>query len=355
MTTPFRLSLADSALSHVEACEHIGAAAVYWSRGATLYRGDTLEDIPRPVADLPLPLYDQVLSLTRIGRRAGRLSFYNVAPLHDGVFFTFDRCVGILKGNRVQYLDGMKRPTRVLRGGLAVTPEGEVYFGEYVFNDARHEIHIYRWRPRADAVEIAYTFRAGAVRHIHSVQWDPFTERLLIATGDVDDECRILLATPDFNTIESLGRGDEDFRAVCPLPTVNAIYYGTDAQYRQNRLFRIARDGGTPLPLADVNGPVFYCARFGKWQLFATSAEMCPSQTSPYAILYAIGPDDNVFEVARWRKDALSRKLFQFGIINFPTIAPGVRPKRLPLSGVSLRGLDATVMWLESITPGESN
>lgn len=298
------------------------------------------------MARLPVPVRLAPFAMMRLGRRLARLSFYNVLPVGEEVFFTFDRQVGVLRAGAARPLDGLVRPVRVLRGGVAVTPEREVFFGEYFDNRERQEVRIYRWRPGTGEVRVAHTFPPGAVRHVHCVRWDPVAGRLLIATGDVGDECRLLSATTDFSEIAVLGMGGEAYRAISPLPGAEAIWYGTDAQFRPNRLLRLDRCGGGPQPLAEVNGPVYYAAEFAGLRLFATTAELCPSQTSPEAVIHAVGTDGRVCEIARWRKDVLPGRLFQHGIIGFPVVAPGVSPAMLPFSGTALEGLDGRVMML---------
>lgn len=330
-----------------ETCEYIGPDAVYWSRGPLILVSDDLDSPTRHHVRLPRPLLRRVLATTRLGRRLARETFYNILPLADGrLFYTYATEIGFISPKGcVTPLTGRVRAHRVLRGGAAVLPDGSVVFGEYFNNAARDAVRLYRARPGDTEVTEIYRFASGAVRHVHSVRWDPVSERAIVCTGDLDNECRIIAFSPDFATHELWGAGSEDWRTISPQFAPDAIYFGTDAQFTPNRLMRYDRATGALGELAQVNGPVFYSAALPGGWLFATTAELCPSQTSPEAILYYIdAASEAVHILARFEKDRLSTRYFQFGILNLPL--SDTPQGRLPVAGVALEGLDAKFVLL---------
>ncbi|WP_137119545.1 hypothetical protein [Segeticoccus rhizosphaerae] len=218
-------------------------------------------------------------------------------------------------------------------------PDGSVLFGEYLDNAERGRIHVFRLPAGESKIEIAHSFAEGDIRHIHSVNWDPYAARVVIATGDVGDECKLLSFSADFTECAAVGEGGEDWRMISPQFTSDSIYFGTDAQYQVNAIKRYDRRSGMSISLAKVNGPVFYSAPCRQGWLFATAAEMCVSQTTPEAILYYVDPaDDTVTPIANFAKDYLSTKYFQFGLLSLPIIT---RPQEvIPISGTALKGID---------------
>ena len=304
-----------------QVAEYVGQDRVLWSRRATLYQSATPEGQRTRLGSVPRPPIRRLVGLIRPGQRLLREQFYNVIPVGDGLFFTYGNEIGVLRpGGRVDFVRGRARNARVLRDGVGVGPDGSLYFGDYHDNAERDEVPVYRLRPGALEVERAHTFKAGEIRHVHSVSWDPTLAALVVACGDVGAECKLVVLPVDGGEPYQLGGGDEQWRAISPQFTRSAIDFGTDAQFQQNHLYRFDRASGQLHPLAEVNGPVFYATRCRAGFVFATSAEGCPSQTSDEAILYLVRSDSTVSVVARFDKDALPTKLFQFGLVYFPTL-----------------------------------
>lgn len=324
-----------------ETCEYIGPEGVYWSRGPVILHSETLSGPVTPVAHIPRPMVRAVLASTRLGRRLARETVYIILPMGDGsLFFSYGTQQGIIRDGQVTFLLGMVQGSRILRDGCARLPDGSIIFGEYFNNADREVVRVYRIAIGATQVEEVFQFAPGEIRHIHAVNWDPVANRVVVTAGDIDDECRIVTFLPDFKDCQTLGRGSEKWRTIGLQFSTSSIYFGTDAQFTPNFLYRYDRATGELATLAEVNGPVFYSAAVPDGWLFATTAELCPSQTSPEAILYHIdASSETVCIVARFEKDCLSTRYFQFGILNLP-IMDSPQP-RVPVSGVGLRGLDA--------------
>ena len=323
-------------------CEHISSNAIYWSKGPQVLISDTIDGPTQRLARIPRPFLRRLLATTRLGRRLARETFYNIIPLRDGsLFYTYANEIGFIDPNGgVRQIGGRTRAHRVLRGGVCILPDDSIVFGEYFDNPERAPVRLYRVRPGEMAVREVYRFPSGTVRHVHSVRWDPISRRAIVSTGDLESECHIFAFDPNFTDFQTLGEGSENWRTISPQFGIEAIYFGTDAQFSQNCLLRYDRASGKLTELAQVNGPVFYSAPLPGGWIFATTAELCLSQTSPEAILYYIdAANETVSIVASFTKDRLSTRYFQFGILNLP-INSGPQA-RLPISGVALKGLDA--------------
>ncbi|WP_156092832.1 hypothetical protein [Rhodovibrio salinarum] len=221
-------------------------------------------------------------------------------------------------------------------------PDGSIVFGEYFSNHAREAVNVYRVRPGELNVEIVYRFPPGEIRHIHSINWDPYTERAFVATGDIGLECRIVAFDSDFKNFETIGSGTEAWRAISLEFSPDSIYFGTDAEYEQNYIYRYDRKSRDTHVLSKVNGPIFFSAALNSGWVFASVAEMCPSQCTPNAALYYVDAITNfVSPVIKFEKDCLPKKYFQFGMLKLPLLESPVNT--LPVTGMAVRGVRATM------------
>src|SRR5262245_16810143 len=131
------------------------------SRRNRLFRADDLRCKPDLVGVVPAPFWQRAIARTRLGQRLARFMFYNAIPLADvRVFVTFNRDLGIVDESGFKNIAGLHRPFRVLRGACAVNPRGAVFFGEYLYNETRESIRIYRWEPDRLEAETVHTFAA---------------------------------------------------------------------------------------------------------------------------------------------------------------------------------------------------
>ena len=239
--------------------------------------------------------------------------------LADGrLFFTFDRTIGTCRNGRFENLTGLVREARVLRGACAIDPRGDVYFGEYVGNPERHEIHIYRLPLGANRLEIVHTFAPGEVRHVHGIYADPVDDSLWGVTGDRGGECRMFRSTDGFRTIQMVGSGDETWRCVSLQFSPRSNYYGSDAEFIENYLYFVDRATHERTTLAAIDGPVYYSAALGDDLFFGVTAELCPSQQGRHGSLWHVRDDEPGTCVLSIGKDLLPVRYFQAGTWQFP-------------------------------------
>lgn len=301
------------------AVEWAEANNFYLSRGNQLFHTETLKSPFKKIAIVDAPMWKSSASRLRLAQRVLRFMFTNVVVLkNDELFITFDKSVGVVRGGEYFQLKNLTRPCRVLRFGCATDQKGDVFFGEYIANAERGEMRIYKYAPDADALEIAHTFPPDSIRHIHGIYFDKFSGALFCLTGDDEKECRILRSVDGFKTMETIGAGDETWRAVSVLFDENNIYYGMDAEYRANHIYKINRKTGERKSLGSVGGTVFYSKKIGADLFFTTTAENAPSQTENAAALWRVDAGDNLTQIASFKKDRFHPSLFMFGTIHFP-------------------------------------
>ncbi len=323
------------------AVEWAEPGALLLSRRNRLYRSTGAGAPLTEFAALPGPRWKAELSRVRVAQRLLRFLFYNVLKLPDGsLFTTFDKCVAVFRAGRFEVVEGMLRPCRVLRSACALSGDGNVYFGEYFGNTGRDVVHVYRYTPGSRLVEVVHSFTETPVRHVHGIYYDRYTETLWCMTGDDGAECRFSTTRDGFHSVETFGSGDESWRCVSALFTKAGIYYGTDAEFEKNRLYRIDRESGRRDVLGDLDGPVYYSHAVGDDLFFAVTAELCPSQVGRSATLWHVDAEDQLSRVESFAKDRLSVKYFMPGTLHFSR-GPGLGD-RFYLNGVGVRGENRT-------------
>jgi hypothetical protein len=204
----------------------------------------------------------------------------------------------------------LRRGTRPLH--ITAVPSGTVYWGEYFDNRERAEVHIYASDDRGENWQVAHTFAAGAIRHVHNIVFDPWGDCLWILTGDAGAECKVLRTSCDLRSIEVVLSGNQQARAVAAIPTPNAVYLATDTPLEANHVLRLSRSGKVET-IADLASSSIFGCRAGEAIFFSTMAE--PSAVNSTSAVQIIGSADqeNWQTLARWRKDAWPMRYFQYG------------------------------------------
>ena len=315
------------------------------SKANSLFHSTSLKPPFMRLGQFPAAWWRKGASHFRAAQRLLRFMFYNVVRLPNGdLFTTFDKHVGLFADGEFRSLPGLARPCRVLRAACAQNQKGEVFFGEYFSNQGRGPMHIYRLAPEGEKLELAYTFPAGSIRHIHGIYFDIFSGCLWCVTGDREGECRILRTSDGFNNIETVGEGDESWRCVSLLFTKESVYYASDAEFNQNHIYSLDRRTGERKIVAEIDGPVYYSQKVGDDLFFAVTAELCPSQTEPSASVWNVAKDGTCSRVASFRKDFLPVSYFMPGTLHFP-LGPGASDG-LVFQAVGLKGMDGETFRL---------
>jgi hypothetical protein len=294
--------------------EWLSPSTALVSQGSRLYRlanGAQFE-----IARFPVSPWRHAVSQTRLGSRLLRESYYNVIPIKPETLF-------VTYGLQVAWIvNGVVKPIhqafRVLRGGAAIGRSGSIYYGEYLSNVDRDAVSIWRLEPGSPSPVEAYRFPRGAIRHVHGVYRDWTDASLWITTGDVGNESRIMRTTDEFQTIETIGAGDESWRCVSLQFGDDAVWLGTDAEYQQNFLVRLDRRSGHRENIERVGGTVFYSARLRGGFLFGVTSEKCVGNPDQRASLWAIDAD-GCQRIMSAPADAWAGRYFQYGQYLFPS------------------------------------
>jgi hypothetical protein len=244
-------------------------------------------------------------------------------------------------GNEFRVKHKIIRGTRPLH--ITAVPRGNIYWGEYFDNRERAEVHIYSSADRGKTWHVAYTFQAGAIRHVHNIVYDQYADSLWILTGDEGTECKVLRADRDLRLVEVVLTGNQQARAVAAIPTRDAIYLSTDTPTEKNHVLRLDRAGRIDVVAELASSSIFGC-RTANALFFSTMAEPSRMNTTHEVHLAGSADGNNWRVLVRWQKDAFPMRYFQYGNV---ILADGENPTNyLGATTVAVkRGDMVTTIW----------
>lgn len=239
----------------------------------------------------------------------------------------------------------IQRGTRPLH--ITAVPSGQIYWGEYFDNRERAEVHIYASRDRGSTWHVAYTFAAGSIRHVHNIVYDRWGDCLWILTGDVGAECKVLRASCDLRSVETVLSGNQQARAVAAIPSARGLYFSTDTPSEKNHIYLLDRTGIVER-IGDLASSSIYGCRVGEAMFFSTMVE--PSSVNTGRIVEIAGSRDgtNWQVLADWTKDGWPMRYFQYGNAMLPDGENSTRYLATSTIAVKTDDLVTTIWEVES-------
>jgi hypothetical protein len=212
-----------------------------------------------------------------------------------------------------------------LKNGLAVDERtGDVYFGEYNIKRP-YSVRIVRGRDDGRKWGICYRFPEGKIRHVHSIVFDPYRNRLWVCTGDSDREAQLFYTDDGFKTLKQFGGFSQMWRMVSLLPTRDSIIWGSDAggdaPLADNYIYRYRFSDRKVEKLQYINKPAYYATRLSDGTMvIGTTFE--PGQrgvAEKSADIWASGDGEHWERVATFPFSPAGRSSgTRFGTLNFP-------------------------------------
>lgn len=288
---------------------------LYASRGYQLSRIKVIDGRAEvsPVAEYEPAWWRKATASSRLTSRLVRDGLHALAVLSTG------HLVAAVPGAVVSLSPGKSRfevTHRVLRGTrplhIAATPEGRLFWGEYFDNAARDEVHIYASNDRGSTWDVAYTFPKSAIRHVHNIVYDRWEDCLWILTGDNGGECRILKASRDLRSVETVLSGTQQARAVALVPTKEGVYFSSDTPFESNHVYFLERSGRV-VKVADLNGSSIFGCRVVDTVFFSTMVEPSPVNVDRTVAVFGSAGGCSWQRTLSWTKDSLPMGLFQYG------------------------------------------
>lgn len=227
---------------------------------------------------------------------------------------------------------------------ICIAPSGNLYFGEYFQNIEKQAVHIYRSEDNAQTWQIAYTFAAGEINHIHGVFFDKYTNRIWVVTGDRENECIIGYTEDEFKSLHEVFRGNQDYRTCLLFFYTDFIVFATDSQYIQNKIKKFDRQTLQITELQDIQGSAIKGGQVGDVSFLSTTVEPSDVNKDRYAHLWVTKDGLHWEERYKAEKDCWP-SIFQFGTFEFPQYEVE-KIDRLYFSGRALKGLDGKTTFI---------
>ncbi len=149
-----------------------------------------------------------------------------------------------------------------------------IFWGEYFLNLKRSDpVRVFFSDDTGKTWKIIYEFAKGRICHIHRIIYDPYEDKLIILTGDRDNEVFILKADKKFKRIDIILSKSQKYRTTSLIPLKNALIYGTDNPKGQNCIMAIDRTNKKVHKITEIPGPVLYGCKAGRKVVFSTMIE----------------------------------------------------------------------------------
>lgn len=270
-------------------------------------------------------LKERILSCHRLSSQLLRVGIHHILPLKNGsLLVVVKRRLYILSHegdvmNEWNEFSGNKPAHQ----GVCVTPDGSIFFGEYVLNPNRNmEVKLWRSLDNGMSFHVVKSFAPGVIRHIHFVKWDVYEKCLWMGTGDYGEgnkECCLFRSEDNGESWDLIGKGSQDWRAIGVCFTEEALLWGTDAGSCSDTVHFIRMDRKTRQIsiVADFEGPCHGCASYMDGRsFFSTGVEGGENEKDCYSRMKQLvdGKPENVWQL---KKD-IWPLILQYGVMRFP-------------------------------------
>ena len=167
-------------------------------------------------------------------------------------------------------------------------------------------------------------------------------------TGDEGAECKVLRADCNLGSVDAVLAGSQQARAVAAIPTEHGLYFSTDTPSEKNHVYRLDRSGNvervaTSLPVRRSTAAASVRAMF-----FSTMVEPSAVNTSREVQIAGSRGGADWQVVARWKKDRLPMRYFQYGNAFLPDGENSTRYLAATTVAVETDDLATTIWEVES-------
>jgi hypothetical protein len=189
-------------------------------------------------------------------------------------------------------------------------------YGEYFVNPTRLPVRIWASEDIGETWRPVHTF--DDVRHVHSCQFDSFSDCFWVASGDLDHESHLRITSDLFSTICTVAGGDQRFRAIAFVFEKDHVLFGTDTPLARNCIMRMDRQTRSIQPILEVGGSVFYLDKCPQGLVCSTSVEPSTVNPSRQCEVWYSSDGNRWSRIAGFEKDNWSMHYFQFGRVHIP-------------------------------------
>lgn len=311
------------------------------SKGALVFEknGDKLAFI----CELPVTVGEKLLFKSKLLVRLFRYGVMSAAEYDGAYYFAFDKSIyryDLKKGKLTCDFTFSKG-----RGPLSFTViegiqgfKNGLYFGEYISNASKKPVKIFK---RQGEWSVVYEFSDGELNHIHNLVPDHKSQCVWILAGDFDESAAIYKVTGNFEEVDIVLSGSQNYRACVAFPLEGGLIYATDTQQTKNSIRILTQYDGSwkSHHVHDIIGSCIYGQELPDYYVFSTSTEpseivesrisgLLDNKPAPAIeknqsdIMVLSKKSREVKIIYSAEKDIYPYRLFQFGTVMFPQGIP---------------------------------
>lgn len=193
---------------------------------------------------------------------------------------------------------GLNKGRGIMSTGLTWINENEFLFGEYFNNKKRDIVRVFRFTKESLSWSKLYEFPSGSIRHIHSVQRDPFTGRFWLCAGDEDNEAMIGWLDDKCENLIPIGSGSQVWRSCQLVFSEDALFWGTDTGSRDLAgIYRWDKNSEKLTVLQKTEGAIFFGTRLrNDIIVMSTDREGFQNERDEFTRLYFLYNDGKITE-----------------------------------------------------------
>lgn len=295
------------------------------------------------VCKLPVAFRVKFFLKSKLLRRLFRYGVMSAVEFDGAYYFAFERVIYRYDLNSGHLTSDFMFSNG--RGPLSFTVvqdlqgfQDGIYFGEYISNPNKKRVNIFK---RQDVWSVVHGFPDGELNHIHNLIPDHESKCLWVLAGDFGESASIYRVVDNFQKVEKVVGGSQNYRACVAFPFEGGLLYATDTQQNNNSIRVLKKNNGLweSQQMYNIIGSCIYGQELPDYYVFSTSTE--PTEKVKSRIL---GLLDNkpapaieknqsdiilmsksslkVEVIYSAKKDMFPYRLFQFGTVMFPQGTP---------------------------------
>ena len=251
----------------------------------------------------------------RIARRALRLDKIMIVPNSTGFIAVRNSHIYIYN----DYSESWSESDTVLNCrnpmyNAILNVEGVLYIGEYGKPNGIGK-RILMSKDDGHTWSCVHQFKPDEIRHIHTLLWDKYEQKIWVFTGDFNPEPQVFKADKYFLKIERVGGGTQEWRSCHALFSEKYVDWIMDCPLEEVHQVRLDRET-CQISIGEVfAGPVWFASNYNGIAYAASSQEIGPAHKDRKLHLYKSYDLQNWIEICTFEHDGWPKRYFRFGVM----------------------------------------
>ena len=199
-----------------------------------------------------------LFAFTRIIARFLRSDQYNIIYinelrelyiLRDGILYNIN--IDLYKKNIIG-----KVPFRgIMHNAQCRLPSGLIIFGSYGNHTPQQKLILYIIDPKTKTMKHSEILTSLEAKHIHSVRWDTYSETIWVCTGDIDNNCHIIILNENLSIVRTIGDGSQIYRTCDFIFKNDSVIWAMDSPIKVSYIIKYDRCTNDVSLLFKIDGP----------------------------------------------------------------------------------------------------